>query len=438
MKGNPKAAVENATASAETLRRELAEKQQEIERLRFLVEASKLLNSTLDLEELLGIILKLATENTAADRGSLFLVDAERNELWSLIAHGLAKKEIRLPLGQGIAGAVAQTGAVVNLADAYTDPRFDRGSDERTGYRTRRLLCLPIRDKAEKIIGVLQLLNKKDTAFTERDIEFLQALSVHAALALENARLHRESLEKQRLEKELALARGIQRSLLPERTPVLKGYEIAVHHETTWEVGGDYYDFLTLGENTLLLVVADVEGKGVPSALIMSNLQASLRSLVLHLHSLEDIVATLNEMIIADTKSQKFMTLFLGLVDTRRKGLHYINAGHVPPLVVRADGEPVALTEGGMVVGLFPKMHYQRGYAELKGGDVILVCTDGIVEADDTEGNQYESERLVQLVQKSRQAPAQKLVEAIFADVARFSEGGTHTDDKVMMVVKVL
>ena len=425
-------------ANAEELTRALEEKQREIERLTFLVEASKLLNSTLDLEELLGIILKLATNETAADRGTLFLLDAGKKELWSLIAHGLQKKEIRLPVGQGIAGAVAETGEVVNLADAYADPRFDRAFDERFNYHTRSLLCLPICDKTEKIVGVLQLLNKKDTAFTERDIEFLGALSIHAALALENARLHREAMEKQRLEKELALARGIQRSLLPERAPVLKGYDVAVRHETTWEVGGDYYDFLTLGENTLLLVVADVEGKGVASALIMSNLQASLRSLVLHLHSLEDIVASLNEMILADTKSQKFMSVFLGLVDTRRQGMHYINAGHVPPLVVGSNGEAVPLTEGGMVIGLFPGVSYQRGFLRLKSGDVILACTDGITEAADTEGEQYESQRLVELVKRIQPQPAQEIVEAIFTDVARFSEGGIHTDDKVMMVVKVL
>lgn len=425
-------------ATTEELLRTLEEKEREIERLHFLVEASKLLNSTLDLEELLGIILRIATEQTAADRGALFLVDAARNELWSLIAHGLAKKEIRLPLGQGIAGAVAQTGEIVNLADAYADARFDRGFDERFNYHTRSLLCLPIRDKVEKIVGVLQLLNKKDTVFTERDIEFLQTLSVHAALALENARLHRDSIEKQRLEKELSLARGIQRSLFPEQAPVLKDYDLAVRHESTWEVGGDYYDFLSLGENTLLLVVADVEGKGVASALVMSNLQASLRSLVLHLHSFEDIVTALNEMIMTHTKSQKYMSMFLGLVDTRRQALHYINAGHVPPVVVRADGQTVLLTEGGMVIGLFPNVEYERGFLRLKADDVILICTDGIVEAANAEDEQYESEKLVDLVRRIRQKRAQEIVDAIFDDVAKFSEGGTHTDDKVMMVVKVL
>jgi len=426
------------TATTEELVRLLEEKQQEIERLAFLVEASKLLNSTLDLEELLGIILKIATEQTGAERGSLFLVDAERKELWSLIAHGLAKQEIRLPIGQGIAGSVAVDGRIVNLADAYLDPRFDRSFDERFQFRTRSLLCLPIRDKTERTVGVLELLNKKDTAFSERDIEFLQALSVHAALALENARLHRESIRKQQLEREMVLARGIQRSLLPERSPQLKGYDIAVRHETTWDVGGDYYDFLPLNDHTLLLVVADVEGKGVASALIMSNLQASLRSLVLHLHSLEDIAATLNETIIADTKSQKYLTAFLGLVDTRRQGLHYINAGHVPPMVVRREGEVLRLTDGGMVIGMFPGVEYERGYVRLKPGDVVLACTDGIVEAMNPAEDQYEAGRLISLVRRIANGSATEIVDAVFADVEKFSAGGESSDDRVMMVLKVL
>jgi len=131
---------------------------------------------------------------------------------------------------------------------------------------------------------VLQLLNAQSGAFSADDVAFLTKLSGHMAMALENARLHREIVEKQRLEKEMALARGIQRSLLPETPPIVPGYEIAVMNEPCFEVGGDYYDFLHLGPQTMLLVIADVEGKGVSSALVMSNLQATLRALVMHLH----------------------------------------------------------------------------------------------------------------------------------------------------------
>src|SRR3954462_9366425 len=168
-------------------------------------------------------------------------------------------------------------------------------------------------------------------------------------MALENARLHRDALIKQRLEKELALARSIQRSLLPDQPPVVPGFDLAVGYEPCFEVGGDYYDFLALGPHSLLLVIADVEGKGVGSALVMSNLQATLRALVMHLHSLEVLAVSLNEMIFNDTKSEKYLSCFLGLVDTRRGGIHYINAGHFPPMLVRANGKFNDLEDGGTV-----------------------------------------------------------------------------------------
>jgi sigma-B regulation protein RsbU (phosphoserine phosphatase) len=355
--------------------------QRSLNKLSFLVEASKALGSTLDLSELLSRILDVAKSQVEAERGTLFLVDEKREEVWSLIAHGLGKKEIRLALGKGIAGHVAKTGEIVSILDAYADPRFNPDVDKQTGFRTRNVLCLPIRNKNGKIVAALELLNKARGAFNDDDADFLLMLSSHMALALENAQLHQAVLEKERLEKEFALARGIQRSLLPESVPLLPGFDIAILNEPCYAVGGDYYDFLTLGPQTLLVVVADVEGKGVASALVMSNLQATLRSLVLHLHSLDEIAELLNRMILTDTRGQKYLSIFLGLIDLRRRGVHYINCGHVPPVIVRSSGGAIPLTEGGMVVGLFENVQFQRGHAKLEPGDVLILCTDGITES---------------------------------------------------------
>ncbi len=425
-------------ATLDEAQRLLAQQQRAIDRLSFLVEANKALNSTLDLPELIGIILNLATRNTGADRGTVFLVDRDTRELWSLLAQGLEQREIRLPMGKGIAGAVAETGEEVNLADAYADPRFDREFDQRFGYRTRSLLCVPIQDRDGKIVGVLQLLNKADGGFTADDLEFLESLSVHFAVALENARLHRESLERQKMERELTLARGIQKALLPEAPPQVAGLEIAVRHESSLHVGGDYYDFLQLSDDNLLVVVADVEGKGVASALIMSNLQATLRAIVRHVHSLEGIVFTLNESILASARSCKFLTIFLGLIHLPTRALQYVNAGHVPPAVVRAEGETVTLGAGGLPIGLFPQSRYTRGSLELKAGDVLLACTDGITEADNPAGDQFESERMVKVAQVHRQGAAQKIVDTVCAEVTEFHRGGMHHDDRVMLAIKVL
>ncbi len=418
--------------------RVLSESRKAITQLQFLVEASQVLNSTLDLGELLDLILNLACKETNADRGSVFLVDRDKREIWSVIAHGLEEQEIRLAFGQGVAGHVAETGETLRVTDAYACSFFERSIDEKSNYQTQTLLCTPIRNRTGDIVGILQLLNKRDGPFTREDEEFLNALSVHMALALENARLHRELLEKQRLERELALARGIQRSLLPEAPPVVPGYDLAVLNEPCYEVGGDYYDFLTLEPHTLLLVVADVEGKGVSSALVMSNLQATLRALVMHLHSLEVITLSLNEMILADTHSEKFLSIFLGLVDTRRHGLHYINAGHIPPILVRADGEVLTLEEGGMVIGLFSAVDYRRGSLKLLPGDLLLCCTDGIIEACNAQHEEFGVRRLLDLVKAHRHLSAQQLVDEIGRQVADYARGSAHIDDKVLMVMKVL
>ena len=414
------------------------QQQKQITQLSLLFEATRLLNSTLDLAELLELILRIARQEVKADRGSIFLVDRKQRELWSIVAFGLDHQEIRIPWGKGIAGHVAQTGETVNVEDAYSMPFFESSFDQRFGYRTRSLLGMPIRHHTGEVVGVIQLLNKTTgPRFTADDEDFLSKLSGHMALALENARLHRESLEKQRMEKELALARGIQRSLLPEAPPVVAGFDFAVANEPCYECGGDYYDFLNLSSQSMLLVIADVEGKGVSSALVMSNLQATLRALVMHLHSLEILALSLNEMIYNDTKSEKYLSCFLGLVDTRRNGLHYINAGHVPPILVDGSaGTYTLLEEGGTVIGLFPKTEYTRGSVQLKTGDILVCCTDGILEACNEQDEEFGSDRLAVAVLKDREKTAQGIVESVMAEVNQWCHG-VHADDKVLMVMKV-
>ena len=417
---------------------ESSERRHAVIELSTIVEATKRLNSTLDLAELLGIILQLTTRHTGAERGTVFLVDREHSQIWSLIGLGLDQQEIRLPTNRGIAGWVAEHGESVNLEDAYSDPRFESEVDLRLGFRTKSILSLPIRNKNGETIGVLQLLNKKSGPFSRSDEAMLRAISDHVALALENAQLHREMLHKQRMERDLALARNIQIGLLPERPPQLDGFDIAVSHRPSLEAGGDYYDFIALAPNTTLAVVADVEGKGVGSAMVMANLQATLHALLAHLHSLERLVESLNDMILADTRGQKYMTMFVGLLDQPHRTLHYVNAGHVPPAVVRANGDVEYLREGGMVVGLFPSVKYERGHVTLAPGDIVVACTDGITEAMDTADEEFGSPRLAELVARERHLSAGKIVDSVLEEVDRFSKGGTHEDDRVILVMKVV
>jgi len=173
--------------------------QSRIDRLTSLIEAAKNVNSSLDLDELLKIILTTATEGTKADRGTLYLIDYSRGEIWSKVLQGESVSEIRLPLGKGIAGYVAQSGDTIYAEDAYKDPRFNPEIDRMTGYRTRSMLCMPMRNRYGKIIGVFQLLNKEGIQFRKEDEEFIDALSAHASIAIENARITQEMILNERL-----------------------------------------------------------------------------------------------------------------------------------------------------------------------------------------------------------------------------------------------
>lgn len=423
----------------------LAERRGAMKELSSIVEATKRLNSTLDLGELISIILQIATRQTGAERGTVFLVDRERNEIWSLVGLGLEQQVIRLPAERGIAGWVAREGSAVRLENAYNDPRFEPDIDRKLGFKTKELLCLPIRNEAGAIIGVLQLLNKQE-GFSDEDEAFLDALSAHVALALEKAQLHRERVEKEKMERDLALAREIQAGFLPDAPPVFPGIEIAVSHRASQMVGGDYYDFLPVqaeGGEALLLVVADVEGKGAASALVMANVQATLHALADHVEPLEKLPATINQKILSGARASmaqgrptKYLSMFLALVESGGRNLRYVNAGHVPPAVIRTDGRVEWLEAGGMIVGLLPDIQFECGMVALGPGDLLVACTDGITEAMDSIGTEFSRQRLAEFVTPLRSRAPHEIMQAVLDEVETHSRGGIYEDDRILMVMK--
>jgi len=423
----------------------LAERRGAMKELSSIVEATKKLNSTLDLGELIGIILQIATRQTGAERGTVFLVDREHNEIWSLVGIGLEQQVIRLPADRGIAGWVAREGSAVRLENAYNDVRFEPDIDRRLGFKTQQLLCLPIRNEAGAIIGVLQLLNKPE-GFTDEDEAFIDALSSHVALALEKAQLHRERVEKEKMERDLALAREIQAGLLPDAPPSFPGINIAVSHRASQMVGGDYYDFLPVeadGKESLLVVVADVEGKGAASALVMANVQAILHALADHIESLEKLPATINQKILlggrsttAQTRATKYLSMFIALVEPGGRQFRYVNAGHVPPALIRADGAVEWLETGGMIVGLLPDVQFECGTVALQPGDLLVACTDGITEAMDAYGTEFSRTRLAEFVARLRHREPAEILQAAIAEVEKHSRGGLYEDDRILMVIK--
>ncbi len=408
-----------------------------IRRLESLMEASKMLNSTLNLDRLLKLILDLVTKNLNADRGTIYLVDNERKELWSKVLKGNELVEIRLPIGMGIAGHVAKTGKTINLKDAWKDKRFFAGFDIRSGYRTRTMLCKALKNRNGKIIGVFQIINKNNGVFTKDDEHFLDAFSDHVSVAVENAQLHEALIEKERMEKEIEIAASIQRALLPKHLPKIPLYDLAAVAMPCKSVGGDYYDIIPLDQDRFVLVVADVAGKGVPAALLVSTLQASLHAYIQMGGSLPELVRRLNGVVYKNTSADRFITLFACVLDARNHLLTYINAGHNYPFCVNGKTKDVlALAEGGVPLGMFPNATYKEGTMVIRPNDLLVFYTDGVTEAKNKTFADYGDDRFKNCIERFVALDATGVKTSILSDIHSFTGAEPQSDDLTLLVVK--
>ncbi|HLH29966.1 MAG TPA: GAF domain-containing protein, partial [Terriglobia bacterium] len=278
-----------------------------IERLHRILEAAKLLNSTLDLAELTTIILRIIRDEVGTERGTVFVMDRRKQLLRSLVAQDVEGDDIIVPIGKGIAGTVGATGETINIPDAYNDSRFDSSFDALLGYRTNDIYCMPIVNRLGEIVGVLELLNRT-RPLVEEDEEFLAGVSVHVGLALENAQLHLEIVEKRKMEQELVLAREIQQNFYPNIPETYGGVEICASSDMCEAVGGDYLGYFPMEQGRFMVMLGDVAGKGIGAALVMSSLHATCRALVRHVHGIEDVTRILNETFVETTSAGVFVT----------------------------------------------------------------------------------------------------------------------------------
>ncbi|MCC6798792.1 MAG: ATP-binding protein, partial [Anaerolineae bacterium] len=284
-----------------------------VQELNAMRTVSQMVTANIKLDDLLALILNKLVTTINAERGTIFLINEAQGELWSrvLLDPVGPLSEIRLKIGQGIAGHVAQTGETLNIADAYADPRFNREFDRATGFHTRSILTAPMLNPQQKIIGVVQLLNKIGGAFTPRDERLLAAMTSQAAISIENARLYQQEIAQQIIQRELDTAHAIQASFLPEELPHHPAWDIAALWQPVRAVAGDFYDFYPLGDGRLGVVMADVSGKGIPAALFMALCVTMLRfGMNLGLPPREAVRLT-NERLIADQRSRMFATAFV-------------------------------------------------------------------------------------------------------------------------------
>jgi len=409
---------------------------QNVSRLRRILEASKLLNSTIDLATLTGIILKIVREEVGVDRGTVFIVDRDRKELRSVVAQDVPGAGIRLEIGSGIAGTVAATGEIIDIPDAYADSRFNQSIDVALQYRTKDVFCMPIINRDGETVGILQLLNRK-APFQDDDLEFLRSMSVHVGLALENAWLHSQLLEKRKMEQELALARDIQQNLCPKLPASRDGVQIAASSTMCDAVGGDYLDYHQLRDHRFIIMLGDVSGKGIGAALVMTSLHATCRALLRHVDSLERVALILNETLLETTRAQTYVTLLAVLIDSTAGKLHCLRAGHHPPLLVDRDGKSQWLEQGGgLPIGLFPDLKLSRETYEIPRGGTVVLYTDGVTEAENADRELFGANRLHATVQAHHTGGAADIHSAIRASLNAFTGECKPTDDSTLVVLK--
>ncbi|SFM02291.1 Serine phosphatase RsbU, regulator of sigma subunit [Paenibacillus sp. 1_12] len=454
-------------------RRRASEK--ELSRTLQLFKVSQEINSTIYKQDLLQKIMDTASQVTDADASSVILVDSEKGDLFFELALGEKGgeiREIRLAMGEGIAGWVAQSGESIKIDNAASDSRWSSKVANRVDYPTRNLMCVPMTNKGE-IIGVLQVLNKRNGKhFSDKDLKLLQSIASPTAISLENAMLY-EALEKsvqalkdtvaakERMESELRIASDIQLGFLPQRvtslrsspsmldaglvnesvdasTEMLMADSVRSMIRPAREVGGDFYDYFMVGESKLFFTLGDVSDKGIPAALFMAVTMTLIKGMMKADMTPGQLLTEVNRELYKD-ESAMFATIFCGVLDMVTGELTYSDGGHCTPYIIR-DGGGVDPLIGikGLPLGVLEDMEYSDNVAYLSRGERILLYTDGISEAEDVFLRQYGMTRLRELVGLEHQLTMDELMKRILQDVDLFIAGAKQSDDIAMLLVKCL
>ena len=324
------------------------------------------------------------------------------------------------------------------FALAKVDPADQQYQEKVLIEKMNTKLIVPL-IAGEQILGFLSLGEKlSEEAYSKEDKQLLLSVAEQMAIALEYSNLISQVAEQEKLKRELQIATEVQARLFPQTFPVMERLEYTGYCKAARAVGGDYYDFLPLGEGLLGLALGDVSGKGISSALLMANLQALLRSgASLRRENVDQLMNDINRLLCASTTTHKYATLFYCVFDDLNRTLTYVNAGHNPPIVFRADGSLVRLVTGGLVVGMLPDVVYEREKIQLAGGDILLIYSDGLSEAMDLQENEFGEERLIQAIQDTRDQSIPFIQERILTEVHGFVGEAPQHDDLTFVIARV-
>lgn len=399
-----------------------------------LLEVEKSLSSTLNLNELLELILDSLLKVVKFDAVAIFLIDESRQEIEHIKARGfdpLLEPDLQLKIGEGVAGWAAKSKESLIVPNVKDDPRYIEARVE-----TKSGMAVPIVSQ-NRTIGVFSLESDELNAYDHGDLELLEAFASLAAISIERARQHEEILEKRRLEEELLIAKRIQQSFLPQKKPQLPGFDISGINIPSEEVGGDYYDFIPILESQVGIVIADVSGKGIPAALIMASVRAGLIAEIRNNYAIRSIMGKVNNLLFESTASDTYVTAVYGVLDPKNRIFTFSNAGHNAPILRRADGEMKYLTEGGMALGMFENSKYEERPLGITPGEIIVFYTDGVTEARNESQEEFGTRRLKQVISDSHDLSAGQIQENIHRAVKEFTGISHQEDDLTMIVVKI-
>jgi sigma-B regulation protein RsbU (phosphoserine phosphatase) len=422
-------------ATIEQLREENNRLRQAIDELSILNDLARSISAQKDSEDIMHTIVRRSIRAVAAEQGVITLVQEDNSDSIKTLIRSMVSTlgQEKYHFNQELLGWMYLNKKPLLINDPENDTRF-RNLSEELNFRT--LIAVPLLVKS-RLTGILTLYDRKDKGvFTEDNARLLAIIAGQSAQIVENARLEEEERQYTKMREELTVAASIQNDLLPASLLEIPGYDLYASTLPAASVGGDYYDFLQSTTPLASVCVGDVSGKGMPAALLMANLQATLRAGLEASGKPGKVLEQSNRLLYRSTSPEKFATVFLGTIDNALHELTYANAGHDPAIIYSMDGSIKELPATGLPVGLFESADYEEEKVTLNPEDVLVVFSDGITESMDTKSDQFGRDRIIEALEKTKGHPVNDIAKALLDSVTQFSTGAPQSDDMTLLILK--
>jgi sigma-B regulation protein RsbU (phosphoserine phosphatase) len=423
------------TSEVDVLKKELETLRRSVHELKILSDLAFAIGGSADTDEIVETLVDRLMHAAEAEQAVVTLLDHDEEDPMktSIRLRATSAVDSVFRLSDSILGWMYLHKKALTVNDPKTDERFKRVPWDESIHS---MLCVPLLVKSN-LTGLITLYNKKvGSGFTEEDERLLNIIAAQSAQLIENARLFQESLKLAQVRQQQEAAWEIQRNLLPRSNPEIDGFDVAGASTPAQTVGGDYYDFVKMSGDRWGVFLGDVSGKGMPAALLMANLEATLRGQMFSEVAVDELVVRTNQMMCENTDDERFVTLFCSFVDPHSQEVSYCSAGHDPPLLLTRAGELTRLETTGIAVGVMEAAPYSSKTITMNEGDVLIIYSDGVPDATNGANEAFGAERLEEVVRENKDAASPELIEAIFKAVADHVDGAAQFDDLTIVVVR--